>query len=469
VRIGTLVGILLVLLTAACDHRPRFRAHKRTLVMLPLPWKRPSINVAEDGAHVTYAVRDTGGFHVVVPEGRGPRYDEVGPPLFAPASNRVFYWGRRDQDERHSYDVVSGAQSVPTPFVEPPALVTSPGGARWAALGPLDPEPGAAPDAPRPVAIAVDGREMGRWPAATRPAFSSDGAHVAWLVREAGGRALVMVDGAVVRAFDASPAAPEAPSFEKLASATYLSDGRLVTVVPEGDGWALYRDAERLGAYGHNLIPGVTLLLADPSTSSSIVAGSLATAAKAPVAVWWERMAGQVEQWRVVRDGAPVDGIVCDHPWDTQLPLLSDDGAHVAYVCPMPVEPTFPLGRRYVVLDGQRFGLYVESWTLGLAIDGSQVAYGAAETLPVESWRVFANGVPRSPSFELVWRPRFSPDATHVFWAGGPERGRRKIGMDLRTITRFDDILYGPEFPEPRTGVWVIRRGRKISRIEVSF
>jgi hypothetical protein len=468
VRLGVLLAVLVVLV-AACGHRPRARAHKRILTLLPLPWKRPSLNVAEDGEHVTYAVRDAGGFHVVTPAGPGPRYDEVSPPLFAPASNRVFYWGRRDHEGGHAYDVVTDTTSTPTPFVEPLALVPSKGGARWAALGSLDREPGGATDVPPPVAVVVDGREMGRWIAATRPDFSPDGAHVAWIAREASGRALVVVDGAVVRWFDAPPAGADAPPFQKLAAARYLSDGRLVTLVPEHDGWVLERDGERLATYGHNLIPGTTLLLADPTTPASMIAGSLVTAPKAPVAVWWERMAGQTEQWRVVRDGAPVDGIVCDHYWDTQPPVVTDDGAHVAYVCPMAAEVGFPLGRRYVVLDGRRFGLYVESWTLGLSADGSQVAYGAAETLPIMTWRVFANGVARSPSFELVWRPRLSPDATRVFWAAGPERGRRSIGVDMRTIMHFDDILYGPEFPDGETAVWVIRRGRKITRVSVSY
>jgi hypothetical protein len=464
-----LIGVLLLVLASACDHRPRVRAQKRNLVMLPLPWKRPSIHIAEDGMHVTYAVRDAGGYHVVTPAGPGEQYVDVSPPLFAPKSQRVFYWGKRNTDGGHAYDVVAEPTAFPTPFVEPLALVYSSGGAHWAALGAIDAPPGAEKDAPRPSAIMIDGRESGRWPAVTPPDFSPDGTHVAWLAREASGRVLVVVDGAVVRSFDAPPPAGDAPPFEKLAAARYLSDGRLLTLAPEGDGWSVYRDGERLVAYGHNLVPGMTILLAEPSTPASIIAGSIVTAAKAPVAVWWERMAGKPEQWRIVRDGEPVDGVVCDHYWDTQPPVLTADGLHVAYVCPMPIEASFPLGRRYVVLDGRRFGLYSESWTLGIADDGSQVAYGAAETLPIMTWRIFANGVPRTAPFELVWRPRFSPDATHVFWAAGPEHGRRRIGFEGRTITGFDDVMYGPEFPEPRRAVWVIRRGRKISRIEATF
>jgi hypothetical protein len=159
----------------------------------------------------------------------------------------------------------------------------------------------------------------------------------------------------------------------------------------------------------------------------------------------------------------------CFSSWPTQPPVLTDDGAHVAYVCPQPVEPEVPLGRRWVMLDGRRFGPFIESWTLGISPDGTQVAHGGAQSLPIMDWRIFVNGVPRTRPEVLVWRPRFSPDGTHVFWAGGPERGRRRISIDHRAVTRFDDVMYGPEFPAPHTAVWVIRRGRKISRIELSY
>lgn len=468
-RTGAVLGVVLVIAAGACGHRQHLRAHKRIIAILPTAWTRGTLNVADDGDHFTCAVHERDGYHAATPAGRGPGFAEMGPPLFAAGSTHVFYWGRHDDDGRSRYAIGADTATSATPFAEPPVIVTSRGGARWAAIGPVDADPGAPADAPAPVAVVVDGREMGRWPSVTRPDFSPDGAHVAWIAREAGGRALVLVDGSVVRAFDATPPTEGTPSFEKLATTRYLSDGRLVTLAPDHDGWSMRRGEELLASYGHDIIPNTMLLLADASTPASVVAGSLVTAAKAPVAVWWERMAGAAEQWRVVRDGAPVDGVVCDHYWSTQPPVVTDDGVHVAYVCPTPVDIGHPLGRRYVVLDGRRFGVYVETWTLGLASDGSQVAYGAADTLPVQGWRVYANGVPRTPPFPLVWRPRFSPDTTRVFWAAGPERGRRGIGVDMRTIARCDDILYGPEFPDERTAVWVVRRGRKISRIEATF
>jgi len=470
VRLTVLACLLAVLAGAACDYRPRLRASKRNLTLLPLPWRRPSINVADDGTHVTYAVRAAGGYYVVTPQGRGPTYRDVSSPLFAPKSDRVLYWGSRGELGHRRFDVVAGSTITPTPFVEGVGdFATALGGARWAALGFVENGPGDPPDAPRAMAIVVDGREMGRHAAASRPSFSPDGAHVAWAARAANGETTIIVDGAVVRTLAPPASPPEGPRFDRLAEVRYLSDGRLLALVPDGDEWVVLRGDERLAAYAQNLIPRSTLLLAGPETKASIVAGSLVTALDAPAAVWWERMPGVAEQWRIVRDGAAIDGIVCDHYWDTQLSVLTDDGAHVAYVCPTPMEAEAPLGRRWVVLDGRRFGPYVESWTLGVSSDGTQVAHGAADSLPIMAWRIFVNGTPRTPPDVLVWRPRFSPDGAHVLWAGGPERGRRRLSIDARVVTRFDDVLHGPEFPAPRTAVWVIRRGRKISRVEVTF
>lgn len=468
VRLAVLVCLLVVLAGAACDHRPRLRARKQQLALLPLGWRRPNVNIDDAGRLVTFAVRDRGGFFVVTPHGRGHTFETVSHPFFAPKSEHVLYWGLHTEDGRKRLDAVVDTTIVPTPINEPIKLVGAAGGTRWAAMGWMDAGPDAGPDPARQTVIVVDGREMGRHAAASMPSFSPDGAHVAWATRDPRGPVTIVVDGAPVRTIEAVPPPAEGPSFDQLASTQYLSDGRLLALVPDGDGWTIFRDDERLATYGYNIVPG-SLFLGGGETRPAVVAGSLVTASASPVAVWWERMAGASEQWRVVRDGAAIDGMTCDRYWDTQPPVVSDDGTHVAYVCPTPFERGIPLGRRWVTLDGRRFGTYIESWTLGLSNDGTQVAYGAAESLPVMSWRIFVNGVPRTPPEVLVWRPRFSPDGTHLFWAGGPERGLRRLGIDARIITRFDDIVYGPEFPEPRLAAYVIRRGRKVSRLEVSF
>ena len=463
-----LLGCLLALLACTPAERPpRLRVRKEHLALLPIPWRRPSIHVAEDGKHVTFTVRDGDGYHVVGPEGSGPTYRDVSAPMFARASERVFYVGALESGGRRRYDVVAGAKVVPTPIVDAIHLASAPGGGRWAFLGYFE-EPQPDSDTPGPVAMIVDGKEVGRYPAASKPAFSADGAHVAWLARTEGGETTIVVDGAVVRTLAASPL-PARPRFHDLAAVRYLSDGRLIVLAPDGPSWVVVRGDETLATYAQNLIPGTTVVVTGPDTGTSIASPSLVTASDVPVAIWWERLPGEADRWRVVRDGAPVDGMVCASYWGTQPPVVTDDGAHVAYVCPTPREPQAPLGQRWVMLDGRRFGTYVETWTLGVSADGTQVAYGAADRLPILTWRVLVNGTPRTAPQQLVWRPRFSPDGKHLLWAGGPERGRRRIAVDTATATHFDDLLYGPEFPSPRTGVWVIRRGRKISRVEVSF
>src|SRR4030095_12280149 len=48
----------------------------------------------------------------------GPTYSDVTLPLFAPESQRVFYWGTREEEAHRRYDVVADGTVVPTPFVQ---------------------------------------------------------------------------------------------------------------------------------------------------------------------------------------------------------------------------------------------------------------------------------------------------------------------------------------------------------------
>ena len=121
--------------------------------------------------------------------------------------------------------------------MDPIALSVSPGGARWAAVGLLEADPTAEPDAVPPAVAILDGREVGRYAGASRPDFSPDGAHVAWLARENDGRASLVVDGAITRSFEAPTMPPSGARFDKLTAVHYLADGRLVAVSPDGGGW----------------------------------------------------------------------------------------------------------------------------------------------------------------------------------------------------------------------------------------
>ena len=66
-RLAVLVCLVALLAGVACDRRPPLRTRKENLLLLPRPWRRPSIHVADDGRHATFSVRDGDGYHVVTP------------------------------------------------------------------------------------------------------------------------------------------------------------------------------------------------------------------------------------------------------------------------------------------------------------------------------------------------------------------------------------------------------------------
>jgi hypothetical protein len=74
--------------------------------------------------------------------------------------------------------------------------------------------------------------------------------------------------------------------------------------------------------------------------------------------------------------------------------------------------------------------------------------------------------------FASVWRPRISDDGKTLAWqAKHTEDGRGLLGIADRYVGTFDDVLWGPEFETDEHAVvrvaWIIRRGRKITRLTV--
>jgi hypothetical protein len=243
---------------------------------------------------------------------------------------------------------------------------------------------------------------------------------------------------------------------------TYLSDGRLVVMTEEGDGWGVYRDGTRIASYPASLILAKPYLFSSCPTATAIAAWSFTAAGNA--LAWWERLEGTEERWRVVVDGKPVDDVVCSKAWPIQPPELSPDGRHVAYGCA--VEE--PLARVFVVADGRRYGPYRDLWAYVWSDDGAHVAYGATgEEESARPWRYYVDGEVRSGPFAAVWRPRLDAGTGRLAWDGQIEEGGRGvIGIDRRRIASFDTVLWGPTFLRPGTATWVIRRGRRLTRID---
>jgi hypothetical protein len=252
----------------------------------------------------------------------------------------------------------------------------------------------------------------------------------------------------------------------------FLSDGRLLALVRDARGWTVQRDGEPLASYATNTASrreDAAVREIDPfATASAIYPDSLTVAETAPVAGWWERPSGSAGRWRIVRDGTPVDGIVCAAAWTRQPPVISADGRHIGYVCPTydgGGTPQHPL--LYVVFDGQRHGPYRDVWGLRPSDDGTRLGWAAIT--PTETsgeWTYYAEGRPVVGGFTEAWRPRLDPINQRLAWLGRKANGIR-LGLDGRTHATVEEVLWGPKFSDAGHLTWVVRRGRNVVRLDI--
>ncbi len=185
----------------------------------------------------------------------------------------------------------------------------------------------------------------------------------------------------------------------------------------------------------------------------------------APVAAWWERVAGDPERWRVVLNGKPADDVLCDSIWQDEPPQISTDGRVTAYACVMHREAA--LDEVFVVTPGgRRHGPYHAIWGISFSDDDKRVTWGAASEAADRAWSVYADGEPVVEGFPAVFRPRFTPDGEDVVWeAQRSRRGRSVLGIGTRRLASFDEVYWGPEFPARDRVAWVVRRGQRLVRI----
>ena len=250
----------------------------------------------------------------------------------------------------------------------------------------------------------------------------------------------------------------------------FLSDGRVLAVAWDRNGWAVYRDDEPLATYPA-MVTAPNSGVAEPgdpscASQAAILARSVVVAERAPVAAWWERIPGDHPRWRVVRDGRAVSGIDCAWPVASERIVLSADGAHVAYLCGE-ASPDAQL-RMSVVHDGTRYGPFRNAYGVVLSADGRQIAYGAqpvdAPLAPdVPGWDLRIDAKRFAGAFVGVWLPRFGPDDRHVAWEAQPTaQGRPRVGIDGMRLAAFDEVVAGPVFVTPTRVAWVLARGRRV-------
>jgi len=460
--------LILTLLVASCARDAAIE--KTLLTVLPPGYVTGSFMVSRDGNAYAFIEDRDGGQRVVASSGTGPVYAKCSRLSFT-KTNRLFYWGRETPGAgaEARFTLVADGKPFPTEFIAAGEVVFSEDGARWLAVGAGPPR---AIGELGEISLLVEGVETTRQRDMSVPTFSPDGQHIAYLAK-IDDRVRLFIDGIERQGFEApsaecgvsAVAAAPHPDVPLRHVVRYLNDGTLLVMTRDADGWGVYRDGLRIASY-----PAANLDRADPNCASAAVLAprSLSKAERAPVAFWWERVAGDADLWRVVRDARPVDATTCSEPWRHQPPEASADGRRVVYACS---ESQKEGGANVTLLKGaDRYGPYQDVWGIAPTKDGAHVAYGASSRELSRPWSVYVDGTPIFAHVSSVWRPRVSDDGTTLAWeAKRDDESRGIFGINDRVVGSFDDVLWGPEFQSGTRAVWILRRGRKISRISVPF
>ena len=473
-RALALVAILAGL--AACTRSPD--PGNRLVARLPALFVRGAYAVSEDGRAYAYVDSTSDGERVVTRGRRGPAFNHAVRPRFAPQSHALYYWAVTSPNV--GLTLVGPTRQTATNYAAPVPLALAPGGTRWATVG-VDAQIGAGDSPLGDVAataeratVIIDGREVGLYARASLPSFSPDAKHVAFAFEDRNGVGGIRVDGEVRREIAplegiCKPSIISTDDPISTMSARYLPGGKLLEVARDRDAVAVYLDGERLASYPRTAREGGAGLVVAPSEDCRVLPAlaprSFRVAERAPVAAWWERVAGDQERWRVVRNGQPVDDVLCDAPWEDEPPQLTLDGTQVAYGC-VTERGGGPIEVSVVTPGGERHGPYSAIWGVSFSDDGRRVGWGAWNGARDRGWSIVVDGHTFVDGYRAVYRPRFTPDGRQVVWAGQRvHAGAGVLAVGTRRVAPFDDVLWGPEFPTPDRVAWIVRRGRHLVRV----
>jgi len=497
-----LAGVAIASLAlAACDgRRAPPLVSSEAIGHLGRDYRKGSLTVSHDHRRLAWVEERADRCRVVLDGRKGPLLWRCLDPHLSRDGATLAYWaGPEPSEPPRGYLYVNQAQSPIAISGEGPIAFSREGGA-WAAIAPaFDPDaPPATPDgeakgtadgdgspprAPRHL-IAFDERGLlGEHHDTTDPAVSPERSHVAYIAEDVEGRRSLIVDGAAARVFGRPEvqylpvvkAEKPGPNLEPESTVRYLADGSLVTIGLAEKGWTVFHDDEVWATYPTVNVPKTGYEVLDPQLLSArtIVAGSLATAADAPVACWWERLEGEVGYWRVVCNGKPIDDQVCDNFWADSPIAVAADGRSAGYICP--ANP--PLGADgmpsglpplSVVVAGARFGPYQFAWGVDLTADGRHYAYAAADSID-EPWFYIVDGKRYDGPWLQAFPPKLSPDGSSVVWAASQkeERGRIDLVVDGDIVARADQVMAPPLFRGNRKVQWAVKRGGSVRRVVV--
>ena len=477
-----IVLLALAMAMSSCTCARRAPTVTRTkLATLPQTFRSRSLIVADSATDVAYVEKNADSSRVVHRAEAGPAFPIVTPPVLSPSGDRVFYWAQTTVAGTTVVYLVADGQQITAPVAAAGGIVTSPVGKRWAAVGgTARPAASGEGEEAGPVLLWVDGQPSVEYADMSLPTFSRDGAHLAFLADVGGGRVALMVDGVEQRVFAApvGPATPirraiPGPNLVRQFAIGYLSDGQLLLLTTDRNGWSIYRGEHRLASYprnaDHRASDGPLVIDSALADAAAIVPHSLKTAHDTPVAAWWARDQGDPPVWRVVRDGVP-ESQACTQPLRDDSPVLSADGRHLAYACHTQAEgqPDQVL----VVHDGQHFGPYADVFGVALSADGQRLAYIISDGSPERPWSYLVDGKRHRLKFDEAYPPRFSADGRHVAWVAQRNRGsagpKLILFLDGNSYASSDQLIFAPTFALGTNRLtWVAQRGRNISRIEV--
>jgi hypothetical protein len=442
---------------------------KTLVVKLPVGYVPGSLRLSEDGAAYAFIQDVQGGQRVVSSTGTSDTHSACVRLSFSPKTNRLFFWARDDRGPDKVFTLVADGKLIPTGYGAAGEVSFSEDGMHWSAVGA---EPSTAIGQLGEISLLVDGGEVTRQRDMGLPAFSPDGAHVAFLARIENSVSL-FIDGVARQGFGV-PTAPCAaaalqsaphPDVSLRHVVRYFANGSLLVMTRDADGWGVYHDGLRIASYA---VSNVDRFDENCAHAGVLAPLSFRKAERAAAGFWWERVAGDAELWRVVRNGQPVDDVVCVEPWRRHPPEPSADGTHVVYGCrTRNADDTTSV---FLVKDGARLGPYQDLWGIAPTKDGAHVAYGAAGAEQTRPWGMYVDGEKRFDGLTATWRPRVTDDGAFLAWeAKRDEESRGLFGINGRVIGSFDDVSWGPEFRDGDRVVWIVRRGKKITRISVPF
>jgi len=379
-----------------------------------------------DGKQYAFLVGSSGSQRLFYNSVEIQEFSSYSRPIFSP-TGKLFFWGLKDGKVILSAD----GRIIPTSLAGEGAIVFSKDGSRWSAFGAE-----LEIDAEEQMSLVVDGKVSTK--------FDKPKVECSFIMR----------------------AAVRGPNVHVQSSVHYLSDGDIVALVRDTNGWTVYKKGKVLNSYLQNVWGGggyTIMKFKGFDDEASIHGRSLVIAKNAPVAAWWERPSGKSASWRVVVDGKPADSINSPNFWSAQPPVLSSDGKRIAYATHLALTEGSKTDV-YVIVDGFKYGPYAHVWGIHFSDDAKHFAYAASDGSTDDSWSYYVDGKPYASKYSSVYPPVLSVDGKHVAWKARRDK-KQVLAVDGEEVGTAEEVLWGPDIQESGATSWVIREGTKVLKI----